>query len=320
MIPGGQGRAGSEIPLPDRVARVPDGQAPGPLTQHRSAVDTTPIQRPPTEEDVFDLRTGSVRQLLSLEEQHFFDIAGYALLPEVLSSSRVEQARQSLETLAQSPSAGVSLRRGDGSEAELLNIIEAGGVLEDAMALQPVLRHLQALIWRRQFRLIASRARIRGLGTRGRLTQGGWADPRRYARYRCGPEGEFRCLLVTCLIALDHTDAGDGAFCLIPGSHKSHLPHPYADRELDEVAPLQDLPLTAGSAVVFTENVSHALRPPRLESQSWLEFQYGPSYMESWPGCEPSADLLRRTQADPVKSHLLLAPYYHPAGSQKKMD
>ena len=151
------------------------------------------------------------------------------------------------------------------------------------------------------------------------LTQGGQADPRRYARYRCGPEGEFRCLLVTCLIALCDTTAGDGAFCLIPGSHKCLLPHPYADRELEEVPPLEDLPLTSGSAVVFTENVSHALRPPRLESQSWLEFQYGPSYMENWPGCEPSADLLQRTEADPVKSHLLLAPYYHPAGSQKKM-
>ena len=182
-----------------------------------------------------------------------------------------------------------------------------------------MLRHLQALIWRRQFRLIASRARIRGVGSQSRLTQGGKADPRRYAGYRCGPEGEFRCLLVTCLIALDDTIAGDGSFCLIPGSHKCHLPHPYADRELDRVPPLQDLPLVAGGAVVFTENVSHALRPPCLESQSWLEFQYGPSYMENWPGCEPSADLLRRTQADPVKSHLLLAPYYHPAGSQKKM-
>ena len=282
-------------------------------------MDTTPIQRPPTEEDVFNLQTGSDRQLLSLEEQHFFDIAGYALLPEVLDPGQIEESRQRLESLAPAPSAGVRFRQGDGSEAELLNIIEAGGVLEDAMALRPVLRHLQALIWGRQFRLIASRARIRGVGSGGRLTQGGRADPRRYARYRCGPEGEFRCLLVTCLIALDHTNEGDGAFCLLPGSHKCHLPHPYASRELDEVPHLRDLPLTAGSAVVFTENVSHALRPPRLESQSWLEFQYGPSYMENWPGCEPSEDLLRRTRAHPVKSHLLLAPYYHPAGSQKKM-
>ena len=168
------------------------------------------------------------------------------------------------------------------------------------MALEPVRRYLQGLIWGRQFRLIASRGRIRGMRSRSRLTQGGQADPRRYARYRCGPEGEFRCLLVTCLIALCDATADDGAFCLIPGSHKCHLPHPYADRRLEEVAPLQDLPLAAGSAVVFSDNVSHALRPPRRDSQHWLEFQYGPSYMENWPGCEFSADLLQRTEVPPA--------------------
>ena len=317
MIPGGQGRAARENPShgPESPGRL----TPAPREKHLSAVDTTRTQRLPTEEEVFDLQTGSSRQLLSIEDQHFFDIAGYALLPEVLNPRQVEAARRSLERLAQSPSPAISLRRTDSSGVELLNIIEAGGVLEDAMALQPVLRHLQGLIWGQQFRLIASRGRIRGVGSRGHLTQGGKADPRRYARYRCGPEGEFRCLLVTCLIALCDTTAGDGAFCLIPGSHKCLLPHPYADRELEEVPPLEDLPLRAGSTVVFTENVSHALRPPRLHSQYWLEFQYGPSYMENWPGCEHSADLLRRTELDPVKSHLLLAPYYHPTGSQKKM-
>lgn len=283
-------------------------------------MDATRTQRLPTEEEVFDLQTGSGRQTLSKEEQHFFDIAGYALLPEVLNPPQAEAARRSLEHLAQAPASAISLRRTESSELELLNIIEAGGILEDAMALQPVQRYLQGLIWGQQFRLIASRGRIRGMRSRSRLTQGGQADPRRYARYRCGPEGEFRCLLVTCLIALCDTTADDGAFCLIPGSHKCHLPHPYADRRLEEVAPLQDLPLTAGSAVVFTESVSHALRLPRRDSQHWLEFQYGPSYMENWPGCEFSADLLQRTEADPVKSHLLLPPYYHPAGSQKKMD
>lgn len=283
-------------------------------------MDATPTQRLPTEEEVFDLQTGSGGQLLSLEERHFFDIAGYALVTDVLNPGQVEQASQSLEFPARSPSPGISFRRGDGDDAELVNIIEAGGILEDAMGLQPVLRHLQGLIWGRQFRLIASRGRIRRPGSQSRLNQGGRADPRRYARYRCGPEGEFRCLLVTCLIALCDTTAGDGAFCLIPGSHKCQLAHPYSDRHLEEVPPLEDLPLTAGSAVVFTENVSHGFRAPRLHNQSWLEFQYGPSYMENWPGCEPSADLLRRTQADPVKSHLLLDPYYHPTGSQKKMD
>lgn len=283
-------------------------------------MDTIPAHRRPTEEEVFDLQTGSSQQTLSLEKQHFFDIAGYVLLPDVLKPRQVKQACQCLERLAQAPSPPINYSRTGNSGVELLNIVEAGGILEDSMALQPMLHHLQGLIWGQQFRLIASRGWIRGVGSCSRLTQGGQADPRRYARYRCGPDGEFRCLLVTCLIALSHTTATDGAFCVIPGSHKCHLPHPYADRELEKVPPLENLPLEAGSAVIFTENISHALRKPRLKSQYWLEFQYGPSYVVNWPGCESSADLLRRTKADPVKSHLLLAPYYHPTGSQKKMD
>lgn len=274
--------------------------------------------RLPTEEEVFDLQTGSNRQKLTAEEQHFFDIAGYTLLPEVLSLHQVAEACRRLDQLARNPLSPISLKQPGPYEIELINIIEAGGVIEDAMAMAPLLRYLHGLIWGRQFRLIASRGRIRSPGSRGRLTQGGQVDPRRYARYRCGPEGEFRCLLVTCLIALSDSASENGAFCLIPGSHKSNLPHPYADSKLEEVPPLYDLPMKAGSAVIFTENVSHAMKSPRMETQRWLEFQYGPSYLVNWPGCESSAALLERTATDPVKSHLLLPPYYHPAGSQKK--
>ena len=236
----------------------------------------------------------------------------------MLRPQQVAEARRRLDQIARTPSPPISLRQPNPSEVELIHIVEAGGVLEDAMALTPLLRYLHGLIWGRQFRLIASRGRIRSPGSRCRLTQGGRADRRRYVGYRCGPEGEFRCLLVTCLIALSDSDSGNGAFCLIPGSHKSHLPHPYADSRLEDVPPLYDLPMKAGSAVIFTENVSHAMKSPHTETQRWLEFQYGPSYMENWPGCEPSAALLQRTATDPVKSHLLLPPYYHPAGSQKK--
>ena len=279
---------------------------------------TAKNNRLPTEEEVFDLRTGSDRQELSAEEQHFFDIRGYTLFPEVLSPQQVADACRSLDRIARNPLASISLKRPSNSEIELVNIIEAGGVIEDAMALTPLLRHLQVLIWGRQFRLIASRGRIRRPGCQRGVTQGGLADRRRYTGYRCGPEGEFRCLLVTCLIALSDAASEDGSFCLIPGSHKSNLPHPYAGSKLKDVPPLRDLPLSAGSAVIYTENVSHAMKSPRFETQRWLEFQYGPSYLVNWPGCESSAALLQRTAGDPVKSHLLQAAYYHPAGSQKK--
>ena len=125
---------------------------------------------------------------------------------------------------------------------------------------------------------------------------------------------------MTCLIALYDTTAGNGAFCLIPGSHKCLLPHPYAHRELEEVPPLRgSAPDSRLGGRLYRERLPCPEATPSRKANYWLEFQYGPSYVVNWPGCESSADLLQRTEADPVKSHLLLPPYYHPAGSQKKM-
>ena len=124
--------------------------------------------------------------------------------------------------------------------------------------------------------------------------------------------------MITCMIALRDTAASDGAFCAIPGSHKANLPNPYNDAQLDVIAPLREFSLVAGSGVLFTENLSYALKPPADGSHAWLVYQYGPSYMISMPDCQPSAQLLTRTASDPAKSHLLLEPYYHPAGSQRK--
>ena len=272
----------------------------------------------PTEEERFDLQTGTDEKILSAEEQHFFDITGYIYLPRVLNPEQVKKASQGLDQITRSPLPMIRLEYHGDTEVELINIIEAGGVIEDAMALRPLVHYLQALIWGQQFRLIASRGWIRKPGSYSQLTQGGQADPRRYTRYRCGPTGEFRCLLVTCMIPLSDSAEEDGCFCLIPGSHKSNLAHPYNNKKLKDIPSLHDLPMTSGSAIIFTENVSHAMKSPRSVTQRWLEFQYGPSYMVNWPGCNASSALLNRTASNAMKSHLLQAPYYHPSGSQQK--
>ena len=259
-----------------------------------------------TEEDIFDLQIGLGESSISIEEQYFFDIAGYLVLDDFLTPEQVAQARQML--------AG----RAAPEQLELLNIIKEGGALEDAMALPRTMDLVQAFIWGQQYRLVGSRALFRAPGARSRLSRGGASDPRRYARYRCFADGQFRCLMITCLIALSDVVAGDGAFCAIPGSHKVNLPHPYEDVDLDQIPPLRTLELRAGSGVLFTESLSHGFKTPAGQTHFWLAYQYGPSYMVDWPGCEPAAELLERTAGDPVKSHLLLRPYYHPAGSQNK--
>ena len=270
-----------------------------------------------TEEDAFNLSIGLGAHELSDEEKHFFDIAGYLVLKDVLSPEQLAEARGLVAHWSAEPPEGV-VDRPDGDRGrELLNLVEAGGVFADAMALSAVLPYLESLIWGRQIRLVGSCAVLRRPGETACLTQGGAGDARRYAAYRCFGNGQFRCLLLTCYIPLSDTDANNGAFCAIPASHKSNLPHPFGEIGLNEVPPLKVIELSAGSAVLLTESLSHAFKAPEGESQTWLAYHYGPSFMMNFPDCNPSPDLVRRVQGDAAKAHLLLEPYYHPDGSQK---
>ncbi len=259
----------------------------------------------------FDFQSGTGQRNLTEEERYFFDITGYLILEDILTANQLEEARESVRYTAESPPSNVTVRS-NGPELELVNIIECGGVVEEAFAHTRLVGAMEELIWGSQFRLVASRSLIRKPGISGRITQGGLADPRRYARYRCFVEGEFRCLMVSCLVALDDTLPNDGPFCVIPASHKSNFGHPYTEAPLNTVSALRDVPLPAGSAVIFSESLSRAMKPSVIETKHWLLYQYGPSYMLNLPGCDPSDAVLNRASEQKVKAHLLMKPYYHP--------
>ena len=260
--------------------------------------------------DAMSFQTGTGQRNLSEEERYAFDVTGFLILDHLLTEEQVREATSRLvDSLSDPP--GRVVREQNGPEVELLNVIESGGVLEDAFASDRLVEIMEELIWGYQIRLVASRAILREPGIASEITQGGLADPRRYTRYRSFIEGEMRCLMVSCLIALDDTADGDGGFGVIPGSHKSNFAHPYSGADLDRVAALRTVPLTAGSAVVFSESLSHAMKASASMRKRWLLYQYGPSYMLSWPGCEPSKELRERTSGDETKTRLLKEPYYH---------
>ena len=262
-------------------------------------------------QNVRPFQVGTGQRNLSEEERYAFDVTGFLILDGLLTADQVREARSNLESVLSSPSPGVK-RQQNGPEVELLNVVECGGVLEDAVASDRLVKVMEELIWGSQIRLVASRGIFREPGITGEITQGGLADPRRYTRYRSFLEGEMRCLMVSCLIALDETANGDGSFCVIPASHKSNFPHPYPQADLEKVTALKNLPLAAGSAVIFSESPSHAMKASSSEEKLWLLYQYGPSYMLSWPGCDVSEELRERTSSDETKARLLREPYYHP--------
>ena len=118
--------------------------------------------------------------------------------------------------------------------------------------------------------------------------------------------------------ALTDVDIEDGCFAVLAGSHKANLPLPFDASWLDLIEPLVEMTVPRGAAVLFTESLSRAIKPPDSETDGWLLYQYGTSYMVNWPGCDPSPELRARTADDPGERHLILEPYFHPAGAYRR--
>ena len=118
----------------------------------------------PTEENVFELQIGLGQSCVAIADRHFFDIARYLELGRLLSPSQVQQARAQLQT---------ARAEKDDQIEQWIHIIEAGGVLEDAMALASVQPYLQEFIWGNQYRLVGSRASLQPSRGQQRLKQGG---------------------------------------------------------------------------------------------------------------------------------------------------
>ena len=78
----------------------------------------------------------------------------------------------------------------------------------------------------------------------------------------------------------DVSDEG-GAFCVVPGSHKSAFPCPYAC-SIDEEPGMIGLEVKTGDAILFTEALRHGgVTNHKNETRMTLHVGYGPYWMMS---------------------------------------
>src|SRR6185436_13400470 len=106
---------------------------------------------------------------------------------------------------------------------------------------------------------------------------GGGASDDPTATYRFH-NGRMRCGLTVVSWVLTDSRAGDGGFCCIPGSHKSNYPLPPAVARL-EIDPgcVREVPLRAGSILLFTEALVHGTLPWRAaHERRALFYKYAP--------------------------------------------
>ena len=119
-------------------------------------------------------------------------------------------------------------------------------------------------------------------------------------------DGEFSCGQINILVALTDIGAGDGGPMIVPGSHKSNLPHPAFETAygelmgtaMDNTLEAVEVPMKAGDALLFVDCLCHgsAARANPGERRI-LVYRYGPSWGNTRFGYQPSEELLRRLTA-----------------------
>lgn len=113
--------------------------------------------------------------------------------------------------------------------------------------------------------------------------------------------GRFRCGQVNVLLALTDIGPGDGATMVVPGSHKSNLPHPLAgdyalgDR-MDALPGAVEVHAKAGDALLFVDSIMHggSSRSTVDGERRVIILRYGPSWVRARFGYTWSDALLAR--------------------------
>jgi ectoine hydroxylase-related dioxygenase (phytanoyl-CoA dioxygenase family) len=253
------------------------------------------------------------------KERYLFDLMGYLVVEDVLSAAEVDELNRVLDEL--------DLWSGEGSKVERRWVYEAEHKVHVGMPYE----------WHDAFRRVVSHPRIvpylvELCGPQVRFDHdyvilakpggdilslhGGGADPYQdVAFYRCR-NGRMHNGLIVVSLALGDVAVEDGGFVAVPGSHKSSLPFPDGHRDMDAAGPwLQRVPQKAGSAIIFTEALTHGTaRWTADRERRSLLCKYSPGSI-SWLRDYPGTDYIPDAEVSEELRVLLEPPYRegHPA-------
>ena len=261
------------------------------------------------------------RQPSALDD-FLFDLNGYLILKNALEPELLESLNAAFDTfppIAPMEWWGNAQRRDYTPETgyELHNAIEAGEPFER------LIDHPSRIAYVRRY-----------CGEQGAYTQGLFIDesmasirksgghhPAHSGGYRGAVRGQylykdgvFRCGQVNIICALTDVHDGDGQTMVVPGSHKSHFPHPNlgnyqkGDR-MDHLEGGVAVTLDKGDALLFVDSLIHggtSCITPTGERRVTI-YRYGPVWGASRFGYEYSEAVLervtpeRRTILQPVR-------------------
>lgn len=244
------------------------------------------------------------------EERYLFDLMGYLVIDDVLSASELRE----LNALIDRRSPWEQYEREHRGSTVGPNNLHVGPLHEweepfrrliDSPKLLPYLIEIIGP----KFRFDHGYAIFMKKGGSQHRLHGGNTpyDPAQYYHWR--NERMYNGLIVVSY-ALGDVNPGDGGFAAIPGSHKSNLPCPSHFKTFEKTGPwLQQVPQKAGSAIIFTEALTHGTWPWTVDTERRsLLYKYSPGHM-SWATKYPTPDDVAAADWSGVARRILEPPH-----------
>ncbi len=210
-------------------------------------------------------------------ERYLFDLQGFLVIENALNGDQIAILNSLLsQQIALSDNRESSWLRFD-------NLLSWGKPFRDLIDNPKIVPYLSSLLGRR-FRLDHEYVHLirQGTGPIGSMLHGGGTpyDPTQYYLFK---DNRIHNGLTAVLYELNDVHPGKGGFGCVPGSHKSNLPFPEEWRNLDiPYSCVQSVAIQAGSAVIFTEALTHGTLPWRgVNERRTLFYKYSP-HSSTW--------------------------------------
>jgi hypothetical protein len=239
-------------------------------------------------------------------DDYLFDLRGYLILKNAVDADLLHRLNAGVDAIpptqpgewwghvenqVQHPRIGVNLQQ----------IIEAGEPFEELIDHPSWLDHLRRYVGADGLFIDENFVNLRGPNEAINIHSGG--DRRMIRSQFRFHNNKFRCGQINILLALGDVGPGDGATVIVPGSHKSNLPHPVLAGKYEDVMGTSaegvegsiEVYLQAGDALLFVDAICHG-SAARLNSgqRRIVIYRYGPFWGNNRFGYVPSDELLSR--------------------------
>jgi ectoine hydroxylase-related dioxygenase (phytanoyl-CoA dioxygenase family) len=211
------------------------------------------------------------------QERYLFDLQGFLEVPDALSAEQLTELNRMMDEKVEGEM-GV-----EASTCRFMgDLIEWGSVYRDLIDNPRIMPYLDQILGS-QFRLDHDYADVirRGKGPIGTTLHGGATPHDPLFAYACHNE-QIRCGLMVVAYNLKDVNPGDGGFGCVPGSHKSNFSFPGEWRDLETLHPfMRAVTGKAGSAILFTEALTHGTLPWHGDERRTVFYKYSPNSI-SW--------------------------------------